>query len=95
MIIKRPAAAALALVILAGCTFSGGSGQTAAPAAGIAFLAGFYLLLIGSMVFIVLLFGLMRGSNPAILRALIGLSALALFVLGVVRLVTGLVPYLT
>ena len=34
MIIKRPAAAALALVILAGCTFSGGNGQTAAPAGG-------------------------------------------------------------
>lgn len=62
----------------------------AAPAGGLAFLAGFYLLLCGGNAALVLLFGTAHRLGPAASRALAGLSALALLGLGLWQLGQGI-----
>lgn len=62
------------------------SGWQAAPVFGIAFLLGFYGMMVGALVGIILLFGLARPFGPQISRALLGISVLALTVFGLLQL---------
>lgn len=62
----------------------------AAPARGLAFLAGFYLLLCGGNAALVALFGTARRLGPTASRALTGLSALALAGFGLWQLGRGM-----
>jgi threonine/homoserine/homoserine lactone efflux protein len=59
------------------------------PAHGVAFLAGFYGVLILTTAAIIVLFGAARKLGPRIGRALLGVSAAALACLGVYLLWTG------
>ncbi len=61
-----------------------------APARGVAFLVGFYLLLCGGNAALVALFGTARRLGPGASRALAGLSALALAGFGLWQLGRGL-----
>ncbi len=58
----------------------------AAPVMALAFLGGFYALLLGGNALMIVLFGTARQALPRLNRALIGLSALALAALGVYQL---------
>ncbi len=58
-----------------------------APASALAFLGGFYALLLGGNALTIFLFGTARDALPRLNRTLIGLSALALAVLGVYQVV--------
>jgi threonine/homoserine/homoserine lactone efflux protein len=62
-----------------------------APAYGLGFMAGFYLTMILSLVTIILLFGTARQLGPKINRALLGVSAIALFCFGFYQLWLGIV----
>ncbi len=66
------------------------NGWKEAPARGLIFLFGFYFAMIGGLVLLVVLFGAARQLGPKVNRALIGLSALALFAFGVYQLWQGL-----
>ncbi|GAB4534217.1 MAG: hypothetical protein Fur0018_23980 [Anaerolineales bacterium] len=57
------------------------------PAHALAFLAGFYILLLGGNALTIFLFGTARDALPRLNRTLIGFSALALATLGVYQLV--------
>lgn len=59
------------------------------PAYGLAFLAGFYMTMILSLVTIVLVFSVARQLGPKINRILLGISALALFGFGIYQLCLG------
>jgi threonine/homoserine/homoserine lactone efflux protein len=59
------------------------------PVHGIVFLAGFYVTIVLSLAAIILVFGLARQLGPNVNRALIGVSALALFFFGVYQLWLG------
>jgi len=59
------------------------------PAHGLVFLFGFYFAMIGGLTLLVVLFGAARQLGPRVNRALIGLSALALFGFGVYQLWQG------
>jgi threonine/homoserine/homoserine lactone efflux protein len=59
------------------------------PVYGIGFLAGFYVTIILSLAAIILVFGLARQLGPNVNRALIGVSALALFFFGFYQLWLG------
>lgn len=59
------------------------------PANGLTFLLGFYTAMIGTLVLLVALFGAASRLGPLVNRALIGLSALALFGFGVYQLWQG------
>jgi len=60
------------------------------PADGFGFMAGFYLTMILSLVTIILLFGTARQLGPKINRALLGISAIALFCFGLYQLWLGI-----
>ena len=60
------------------------------PAHGIALVAGFYGVMILSMVGIILLFATATGLGPKVNRALVGVSAVALAGLGCWQLWFGL-----
>lgn len=62
----------------------------AAPARGLAFLLGFYLLLCGGNAALIAVFGTAHRLGPAASRALCGLSALALGGFGLWQLWQGL-----
>jgi threonine/homoserine/homoserine lactone efflux protein len=57
---------------------------------GIGFLAGFYVTLISGLAFIVLIFGTARELGPKVNRALLGISAIALFCFGIYQLWQGI-----
>ena len=61
-------------------------GWQAAPAFGIAFLVGFYTIMVGALVGIILLFGLARPLGPQVNRAILGISVLALTLFGLLQL---------
>jgi threonine/homoserine/homoserine lactone efflux protein len=61
----------------------------AAPARAVAFLAGFYLLLVGGNVAFVLLAGRAARAGPRLARALAAASGVALVVFGAWRIVVG------
>lgn len=59
------------------------------PVNGISFLAGFYVTIVFSLAAIILVFGLARQLGPNVNRALVGVSALALFFFGFYQLWLG------
>jgi len=65
-------------------------GWAAAPGNGIGFLSGFYGAMIACLVALILLFGSAGRLGPRANRALLGLSALALFGFGTYQLINGL-----
>ena len=60
------------------------------PIHGIGFLAGFYVTLISGLGVIILIFGIARELGPKVNRALLGISAIALFVFGLYQLQSGI-----
>jgi len=60
------------------------------PVNGVGFLAGFFVALIFSLSAIVLVFGTARQFGPKVNRALIGVSAIALFCFGLYQLWRGM-----
>lgn len=65
-------------------------GWRAAPANGVAFLAGFYGVMVGCLAAIIVVFGTTQRLGPKVSRALLGVSAAALAVFGVIQLWQGL-----
>ena len=65
-------------------------GWSEKPGFGVSFILGFYATLIGCTILIVVLFSAARQFGPKVNRALIGLSALALFGFGVYQLIQGI-----
>lgn len=63
------------------------------PLRGIAFLAGFYLSLVLSLVALILLFGRARHLVPGVNRALLAISALALAGFGLYQLYRGVLGW--
>jgi len=59
------------------------------PVNGIGFLAGFYAAMIGSLVALILIFGLASRFGPKFSRALLGISTLALLGFGLYQLWLG------
>jgi threonine/homoserine/homoserine lactone efflux protein len=57
---------------------------------GAAFLAGFYLTMIGGLAVIILVFGIVSQAGPRLNRAMLGISTLALLVFGLYQLWQGL-----
>ena len=66
------------------------SGWRETPFHGLGFLASFYLMMILSMIVIIIIFGTARQLGPKVNRALLGLSAIALFGFGLYQLWLGL-----
>lgn len=60
------------------------------PIHGIGFLAGFYVTFIASLAAIILIFGTARELGPKVNRALLGISAGALFAFGLYQLWMGI-----
>jgi threonine/homoserine/homoserine lactone efflux protein len=60
------------------------------PTHGLSFVAGFYLTMILSLVLIIVGFGIARQLGPKINRALLGVSAIALFWFGLYQLWLGI-----
>ncbi|MBI3162794.1 MAG: LysE family transporter [Chloroflexi bacterium] len=60
------------------------------PIYGIGFLAGFYVTIVGSLAAIILVFGTAARMGPKFNRALLGISAVALFVFGLYQLWLGI-----
>ena len=60
------------------------------PANGIGFLAGFYLMIVSSLVVIILVFGIAARLGPKVNRILLGISAVALFCFGMYQLWSGI-----
>jgi len=60
------------------------------PMNGIGFLAGFYVTMISSLAFIIIIFGIARELGPKVNRILLGVSAIALFVFGLYQLYSGI-----
>jgi hypothetical protein len=75
--------------MLAGPVLVNGWKET--PALAIIFLAGFYFAMVGALALLVVLFGAARQLGPKVSRALLGISALALFGFGVYQLWQGIV----
>ncbi len=65
-------------------------GWRTSPALGLAFLAGFYVALIGGLMLLVFLFSAMGSVNPRVTRALALGSAVALVLFGLYQLGQGL-----
>lgn len=65
-------------------------GWREAPAHGVVFLLGFYAAMVTAMITLIVMFGAARQFGPRVNRALLGLSALALFGFGVYQLWQGL-----
>jgi len=59
------------------------------PAAGLAFLTGFYAAMIATLGSMILVFGTARQIGPRVNRALLGISAIALAAFGVYQLWMG------
>ena len=59
------------------------------PMYGVGFMAGFYVTMISSLAFIIVVFGVMRELGPKVNRALLGISAIALFGFGLYQLWLG------
>lgn len=74
--------------MLAGPVLVKAWGET--PANGLVFLLGFYLTMVGGSAVLVILFSATRQLGPRVNRALIGVSALALFGFGLYQLWQGL-----
>lgn len=68
------------------------SGWNDRPAYGIAFLAGFYVVMVSSLVLLIILFGSARRLGPRVNRILLGISALALFGFGLYQLWQAVFP---
>jgi len=66
------------------------AGWRESPAHGIGFLAGFYVTLIGGLAAIILVFGMASKLGAKVNRAMIGVSAIALFVFGLFQLWQGI-----
>ncbi|HSG45415.1 MAG TPA: LysE family transporter [Anaerolineales bacterium] len=64
-------------------------GWREAPFLGISFLVGFYLAIIGSLSAIIIIFGEAKELGPKVNRALLGISAVALFAFGIYQLWLG------
>jgi hypothetical protein len=61
------------------------------PNYGIGFLSGFYVTIVSSIAAIILVFGAARELGPKVNRALIGVSAIALFCFGLYQLWQGFI----
>lgn len=61
------------------------------PIHGIGFLAGFYVTMISSLALIIIVFGTAREFGPKVNRALLGISAIALFCFGLYQLWLGMI----
>ena len=66
------------------------AGWRAAPAIGLSFLAGFYLMLVGGLAAIILVFGVAARFGPRVNHAMVGVSAVALLGFGLYQLSRGL-----
>lgn len=60
------------------------------PVNGIGFLVGFYITMIGTLAAIIIVFGSAAQMGPKVNRALLGISAIALFCFGLYQLWLGL-----
>ena len=60
------------------------------PINGVGFMAGFYVTLISSLAFIIVVFGVARELGPKVNRVLLGISAIALFGFGLYQLWLGI-----
>lgn len=60
------------------------------PIHGVGFLSGFYITIVSGIAAIILIFGAARELGPKVNRALIGISAIALFCFGIYQLLKGL-----
>ena len=67
------------------------TGWRETPIFGIAFLLGFYSTFILLLMLIIVVFGAMRNLGEKVQRALIGISALALFCFGLYQLWLGMI----
>lgn len=65
------------------------TGWRETPLYGMAFLTGFYLTMIASLIIVILVFGTARKLGPRINHVLLGVSAVALFCFGLVQLWLG------
>ena len=61
------------------------------PVNGIGFLLGFYVTMISSLALVIIVFGIARELGPKVNRALLGISAIALFCFGLYELWLGIV----
>jgi len=66
------------------------TGWRETPAKGVGFLTGFYVTMILSLATIILVFGIARQLGPTVNRALLGVSAVALFCFGLIQLWLGI-----
>jgi threonine/homoserine/homoserine lactone efflux protein len=66
------------------------AGWRETPLHGVGFLAGFYGAFISSLMAIIIVFGTARKLGPKVNRALLGVSAIALFSFGLYQLWLGL-----
>jgi threonine/homoserine/homoserine lactone efflux protein len=66
------------------------AGWRETPAYGLGLLLGFYITFILSLATIILIFGTVRHLGPKINRALLGMSAIALFCFGLYQLWLGI-----
>jgi len=60
------------------------------PVNGIGFLAGFYITLVLGLMAVIIIFGVARQIGPKVNRALLGMSAIALFSFGLYQLWLGI-----
>lgn len=66
------------------------AGWRASAAHGLAFLGGFYAILVAGLAAIILVFGLAARFGPRVNHAMLGLSAIALLLFGLFQLARGL-----
>jgi threonine/homoserine/homoserine lactone efflux protein len=66
------------------------AGWRETPAHGLSFMAGFYVTMILGFVALIIVFGSARELGPRVNRALLGISALALFCFGLLQLWLGI-----
>src|SRR5215207_7362837 len=69
------------------------AGWRESPLYGIGFISGFYLAMILSLAVIIFIFGTARQLGPKVNRALLGVSAVALFCFGLVQLWLGITTF--
>jgi threonine/homoserine/homoserine lactone efflux protein len=67
------------------------TGWRETPAYGLGFMAGFYAMMILGFSLVIIVFGSARQLGSRVNRALLGISAIALFCFGLVQLWLGLV----
>jgi len=67
------------------------NGWREAPVYGMGFIAGFYVTMILGLVALILVFGLARQLGARVNRALLGISAVALFCFGVYQVWMGII----